>query len=353
MASNVEISFKIDGIEYTIDQINELKNATKEAGEAGKKAGKDAAEGQGFFSKKLDEVKEKFKSFGAALGDLKGGFKSFSNGLAGVAKGFGLSSKAANIFGKVTASAIAATGIGLLVPLVLSLVNYFKNLEGGAKTLQKAMNVLGAIIMNTGKALKLLLSGNFSEAFNTMRDAISEAANATDDLFDSQKKLSDLQNRTIVENAKLTQTIEAQKKILEDTTLATEDRINALDRVTAATKQLAINQKEETELALQAAQAQLTLANNYEERREKQRMCACLFFEFFSSATFTGQVNISQELHFDSLFTLAFAGIATPSINIEGKMLGEISPDLAQWLIGIEVPHAIPGLDIGNRIAAR
>ena len=274
MSKQVEITFKIDGIEYTIDQMNDLKNAAKDTGDAAKKASKEAAESQGFFSKKLDEAKEKFGQLKASVKDAFGIFGKLSKGIAGVAKGFGLSSKAANIFGKTASAAIAATGIGLIVPLVLTLVNYFQNLEGGAKALKKVMAGLGAIVANVGKAFKLLISGDFAGAFNTIKDAVVESANAVDSLFDAERKLANFRKESIVQNAKLTQEIEKQKKILEDSTLATEDRLAALDKVNAATKELAQNQIRETELALQSAQAQLTLANNYEERRDKEQEIA-------------------------------------------------------------------------------
>lgn len=271
--SDIEIKVKIDGIEYTQDQLKDLaKGAKKAASEIDdvKKETKKAADEQGFFSKKIDEVKEKFSGLKAGFGDLKKGFGQLKGGLTSMAKGFGLSSKAAKVFGTSASAALAATGIGLIVPLVLALVNYFKNLEGGAKTLKKVMEGLGAIVANVGKAMKLLLSGNFAAAFNTMRDSVNEATAAVDSQFEAEKKLAQLRSRTIIENAQLNATIEENKKVLEDTTLSLDERLAALDGVTEATKTLAKNQLAETQLALQSAQAQLTLTNNYEERREKQ-----------------------------------------------------------------------------------
>ena len=277
----VKIKFTIDGIEKEVDNIEDFTKEMEKAGKATKQAEKEG----GFFSKQLDAIKEKFSGLSNSFNDLKKGYKTLQTGLSGIAKGFGISSKAANVFGKVTSAAIAATGIGLLVPLVLALVNYFKNLEGGAKALKKVMAGLGAIVANVGKALKLLVQGKFSEAFNTMKDAVNEATTAVDSLFDAEKKLADLRKRTIIENAKLNAEIENQKKILEDTTLGLDERLAALDKVTAATKQLAENQIAETELALQAAQAQLTLTNNYEERREKQQEIAELQAQLIDQQT--------------------------------------------------------------------
>lgn len=291
MAQEVKITFTIDGIEKQVSSVEELQ---KEMGNLNKETEK-AEKQQGFFSKKLDEVKEKFSGLKAGFGDLKAGYKTLQKGLTGVAKGFGISGKAATIFGKATSAAIAATGIGLIVPLVLALVNYFKNLEGGAKALKKVMAGLGAIVANVGKALKLLVQGKFSEAFSTMKNAVNEATSAVDSLFDAEKKLADLRKRTTIENAQLNAQIEAQKKILEDTTLSLDDRIAALDEVTAATKKLAENQVAETELALQAAQAQLTLTNNYEERREKQQEIAELQAQLIDQQTQLANIEYDAE----------------------------------------------------------
>ena len=296
--SQVEIKVKIDGVEYSQDQLKNLAKGAEKAADGMddlNKETKKAENQQGFFSKKLDEVKESFKGLKAGFGDLKKGYKTLQNGLTSLAKGFGLSSKAAKVFGTSASAALAATGIGLIVPLVLALVNYFKNLEGGAKTLKKVMAGLGAIVANVGKALKLLVQGKFGEAFNTMKDAVNGATSAVDSLFDAEKKLADLRKRTTIENAQLNAQIEGQKKILEDTTLSLDDRIAALDKVTAATKKLAENQVAETKIALQAAQAQLALTNNYEERREKQQEIAELQAQLIDQQTQLANVEYDAE----------------------------------------------------------
>ena len=296
--SEVEIKVKIDGVEYSQEQLKNLAKGAEAAADGMEdlnKETKKAEDQQGFFSKQLDAVKEKFSGLKAGFGDLKKGYKTLQNGLSGIAKSFGLSSKAAKVFGTTTSAAIAATGIGLIVPLVLALVNYFKNLEGGAKALKKVMAGLGAIVANVGKALKLLVQGKFADAFNTMKDAVNEATTAVDSLFDAEKKLADLRKKTTIENARLNQQIEGQKKILEDTTLSLDDRIAALDKVTAATKKLAENQVAETQLALQAAQAQLTLTNNYEERREKQQEIAELQAQLIEQQTSLQSVEYDAE----------------------------------------------------------
>lgn len=292
MSDNVvEISFKINGVETAVKSVDELKSEVNKLEDATKKAEKQ----QGFFAKRFDDFKSTVKDIGASFGDLKGGFATMQKGLTGIGKGFGLAGKSANIFGKVTASAIAATGIGLIIPLVLTLVNYFKNLEGAAKLLDKALAAVGAVIANIGGALKKFFSGDFSGAFKQLAGSVSEATAAVDKLYDAEKRLNDIKKRTVIENAKLNQEIEAQKKVLEDTTLTLDERIGALDKVTAATRQLAENQLAETQAALDGAQAQLTLTNNYEERREKQLEIAELQAQLIEQTTALQNIEYDAE----------------------------------------------------------
>ena len=296
--AEVEIKVTIDGVDYSQAQLKDLASGAEKAADGMENLQdetKKAGDEQGFFSKKLDQVKEAFSGIKAGFGDIKKGFGALKGGLTSLAQGFGLSSKAAKIFGTSASAALAATGIGLIVPLVLALVNYFKNLEGGAKTLQKIMAGLGAIVANVGKAFKLLLSGDFSGAFNTMKDSVQGATAAVDDQFAAEKKLANLRKTTIIQNAQLNAQIEANKKVLEDTTLSLDERISALDGVTSATKQLAKNQIAETQLTLQAAQAQLTLTNNYEERREKQLEIAELQASLIDQQTALTNVEYDAE----------------------------------------------------------
>jgi hypothetical protein len=278
---NIKITLTIDGIDKEIENVDQLEKELKDLGNETKKAG----EQQGFFAKKTEELKDRMNSFKATLGEVGKGIKNGIKGLKGFVSGFKTAGGAVKNFGRLAKGAIAATGIGLLIVAVVSLIDYFKNLEGGAKTLQKIMAGLGAIVSNVAKAFSLVVKGKFSEAFDTLKNAVVEATEAVDDQFEAEKKLSQLRQRTIIENANLRKEIEKQKKILEDTTLSTEERLAALDKVTAATKQLALNQKAETEEALRAAQAELATIDNYEQKRQKQEEIAQLQADLIDQQT--------------------------------------------------------------------
>ena len=260
MADNkVKISFEIDGIQKEVSSVEELTSEIEKLGKESKKTAKETkqlASEQGFIAEKVDGLKKTFRG-------LKGDFKNAKAGISAFFKSGTTGAKALKI-------GLASLGIPLLIGAVVSLINYFKNFEVVTRTIQKAMNALGAIVANVGKAFKLLISGDFSGAFNVMKNAVVEAVEATDDLFDSAKKLNEIQIRNATQNAKLRQEMEGYKKILEDTTASEKDRLAALDEVTKRTKLLAEAQLEENQAAIDGLEAQIKLENNEVARRDLQ-----------------------------------------------------------------------------------
>ena len=278
---NIKITFEVDGVQQTVNSVEELNDALEGTGKAAKEAG----DQQGFFSKRTAEFKEQMAGLKATLGEVRTGFKNGVKGLGNFVKGFKTAGGAAKNFGTIAKGAIAATGIGLLIVAVTSLINYFSNLEGGAKALKKVMAGLGAIVTNISKAFSLVVQGKFSEAFDTLKNSVTEATAAVDSQFEAESRLSELRQKNIIENAKLTQEIEKQKKVLEDGTKSTEERLAALDKVNEATRKLQQNQIDETKLALQQAQAELVNINNYEERRQKQEEISQLQADLIDQGT--------------------------------------------------------------------
>ena len=257
MAEEVKISFTIDGIEKEVKSVEELRKEVDKLGKTSKKTAKEAkglASEQGFIADKVDGLKKTFAG-------LKGDFKNAASGI----KTF---FKSGTTGAKLLKVALASLGIPLLIAAVVALINYFKNFEVVTRTIQKAMNALGAIVANVGQAFKLLISGDFAGAFNVMKDAVVEAVEATDDLFDAASRLNEIQIRNATQNAKLRQEIEGYKKVLEDTTASEEDRLAALDEVTKRTKLLAQAQLEENQAAIDGLESQIALENNEVARRD-------------------------------------------------------------------------------------
>ena len=291
MATNAEITVTINGVTTAVKDFDELadvignvdknvenlnddldqtgkkgKKAAKDLGDSAKKADKEV----GPLQKRFQDIKESFKSFGA---DIKNGFSAATGGIEKFAKGLGLGSKAA----KGLSISLAALGIPLLIAAVTALVGWFKNFEGAAKLVQTVMNSLGAVIGKLGGAFSKLIKGDLRGAYKEIKgigQAISDAASNTNKLFAAQRKLAEQTRKFTVENAKLRQTLEGQRKILEDGTKSFDERLGALENVNAATERLAANQVALNKTELAALQAQLALENNYEKRRELQQQIA-------------------------------------------------------------------------------
>ena len=257
MAEEVKISFTIDGIEKQVKSVEELQDAVADLGKTTKKTAQDTkglASEQGFIADKVAGLKKTFAG-------LKGDFKNAASGIKTFFKSGTTGAKALKI-------GLATLGIPLLIAAVVSLINYFNNFEVVTRTIQKGLNALSAIISNVAGAFKLLFSGNPGAAFDLLKNAVVEAVEATDDLFDASKKLNEIQIRNATQNAKLRQEMEGYKKILEDTTASEKDRLAALDEVTKRTKLLAQAQLEENQAAIDGLEAQIKLENNEVARRD-------------------------------------------------------------------------------------
>ena len=196
----------------------------------------------------------------SATGGAISGFKNMASGLKGVIGSF-----------KTLRGAIIATGIGALVVVVTAAVEWFQNFEGGVKLLEKAMNMFNAVVGQLGASLNSLINldfQGFKENIMGISGAVQAAAKATDDLFEAERKLYEFRKNSIVENEKLRQELELQKKILEDTTLSTNERLGALEKVTELSEQIQKNTIKETELEKARVEAALANENSYEKRRE-------------------------------------------------------------------------------------
>ena len=285
--AEVEIKVKIDGVEYTQEQLKALAKSGKQAAD-GIEDTTDAVKDLGKESKKAEKesgfLSERFNGIKDTFSKLKADAKGVASGFVNFAKGLGLSSKAA----KGLAVGLSALGIPLLLAAIAALIDYFKNFEGAAKLVQKALEVAGAVIRKITEAMIALINLDFAgvkEALGGIGDAASEAARGVDELFESQRALEAMQKQQVIQNAKLRQSIEAQKKVLEDTTLSFEERMEALKEVNKDTEQLAKNEIALTEATLRNLQAQLALENNYEERIRLEQEIAQTQADLINSQT--------------------------------------------------------------------
>tara|TARA_R110000772_G_scaffold208154_2_gene318629 strand:+ start:802 stop:2544 length:1743 start_codon:yes stop_codon:yes gene_type:complete len=314
------IKFTVDGLTGQVKNVEEFTDAMEGAKKATKEAGEEAT----------------------IFGDIKG---KMSGLLAPIKKVI--------MSMRTLSGAIAATGIGLLVVALGTLVAYFKNSEEGSKKLAIAMETLsllfgeltsfasdigeklvnafkdpqqaikdfGQLIVDNvierfksllevvgfvGSAFVNLFSGEFeaaladiksagtemvdvftgvdnsleiivetgTEVFTKVKKAIEEATVTATELITAQRALRDQQQDLIVENAKLNQQLEAQRKIAEDTTLSYEERATALKEVGNIQIQLAENVAKQAKAEEDLLNLQIANESNYEKREELETQLA-------------------------------------------------------------------------------
>lgn len=325
--AEIEIKVKIDGVEYTQEQLKDLASGAQKAGNEVENLGK-----------KTKETGKETTIF-SQLGDK---FKAMTGGVKAVIASF-----------KTLRGAIAATGIGALVLAIGSLISYFKNSEEGSRKLAIATEALSIIfgklmdfasslgemivgvfenpkqamndfikifkenivnrfegllelIPQLGKALGLLFEGEFSQAgkvaadavgkvalgvenitdkieemaasavnaFNQMVDEVNSAVDAATKLVDLTRAVRNQQQYLIVENAKLNKELETQQKIAEDTTRSYDERKAALEAVGEAQIKLAENLAKQAKSEEALIRMQIKNESNYEKREELETQLA-------------------------------------------------------------------------------
>ena len=176
MAEEYKLKMTADTSEV-VEDIKEVKEEIKEASEE-----------QTIFSKATDKLKDAFKS-------LKGGVKIVINSF------------------KTLKGAIAATGIGLLVIALGSLVAFFTKTQKGVDLLDQAMAGLGAAvdviidrISGFGESIMKFFSGDFSGAvegmtktFSGLGDEIVREAKAAASLEKTLQSLIDMEREFSVQ----------------------------------------------------------------------------------------------------------------------------------------------------------
>lgn len=268
----VKITFTIDGIEKEVKSVEDLQKEMSKLGKETKKAGQE----------------------NKIFADAKKRFADFKDGIKGATAGF-----------KGLKGAIAATGIGLLLTAIASLVSYFKNSEEGSRKLAIAMEALGIItgkimdffsdlgemivwaftnpkeaLMNfvnlikeniinrfegllelipkLGEAISLLFQGKFKEAGKTAADAVGKVVLGVEDITD---KVADA-TEAVVEFGKTV--VEEVKEAVEVATLLV-DQFRAIrdEQQALIVENAKLNQTMETQQKI-AEDTNRT----YEERKE-------------------------------------------------------------------------------------
>ena len=145
---------------------------------------------------------------------------------------------------KTVKGAIAATGIGLLVVAVASLIQYFTQTERGAQKLRVIMAAFGAAVsvvvdrfISLGEAITLFFSGDWEEATKSLKNAfkdvgveiLADAVYAAN-LAEQFNKLKTSTRELSVETAQARAEIKQLNKDAEDITLSFEQRAQAAEK---------------------------------------------------------------------------------------------------------------------------
>lgn len=317
MAVEKVVKLKVENGEALLD-VQELNKALKETND------------------KADAVNETFEQGAEAIDKYTGGFVSAFKAVQGGIKN-------AVTAMKTLKGAIAATGIGLLVVAVASLFSYFTKTERGAQQLRVVMGTLGAVVDKLmdaviglgealfnavsnpqkalkdfgnllkeqitnrvegmlellpalGKAIKLALSGEFSEAAKTAANAAGkvglgvenitekvqagiegfkeyakEVGNVADQAARIEKQLNAVrvaERELLVERAKANKEIKAAQLIAEDVNRTTEERIAAVQKVGALEDKILQKELKTAKARANALKAQAALSESSEETLE-------------------------------------------------------------------------------------
>jgi hypothetical protein len=213
------------------------------------------------ITQKTGKLSSSFSGLGSTLDGVTGGavsgFKGMLGGVKGLTGGF-----------KGLKGAIIATGLGALVLVVITLIQYFSKFDAATRLISQAMagltGFVDGIINNFEKLLELDVVG----FFKGVTDSVVDGVDATGKLIDAQRALQKLNTELLTTNAKLNVELGKQKKILEDTTLSFDERRKAQVKINEITETLLQNEKDRISLEKEAAKQALRTAGSEQETRD-------------------------------------------------------------------------------------
>jgi len=175
--------------------------------------------------------------------------------------------------------ALAATGIGLLLVAIASLVSYFTSTKKGAEQLKVATVALGAAfdvlrdrISLVGGALVKFFTGDFQGALEDIKasfigitDEIIRETKAAGDLQQAMNRLKDEEREFGKQRAETNKQIAEARLLAEDETLSVNERIDALQRAVDLEQQTVDEQLRLAEERARITREQVALGESLEE----------------------------------------------------------------------------------------
>ena len=268
--------------EYKLKMTADTSEVVEEVKDV-KKGIKEASEEQTIFSKATDKVKEAFKG-------LKGGVKTVINSF------------------KTLKGAIAATGIGLLVIALGSLVAFFTKTQKGVDLLDQAMAGLGAAvdviidrISGFGESITKFFSGDFSGAvegmtktFSGLGDEIVREAKAAADLEDTLQSLIVMEREFSVQKAKNNVIIREAEALAADQNASLDLRVTKLKEAMSLIEEQALEEERIAKLKLDTIKEQNNAGNSLEEANQKEAEAEIALINIRAEAADRRKALISQ-----------------------------------------------------------
>ena len=228
MATTEDIIINID-VEGAKGSADAIQGVTKSLDDNAK-ASDDAAEGVEDYNSSLSESIKDTKIFGVSLNSVSKAFKSTLIQIKSVNTGL-----------KLFKVALLATGIGLFVVALTTLISTLTKTQGGMDLVTKATNAIGAAFdavidrfIRFGEGFIKFVTGDFKAGFDEMKTSFSgigaqirDTVEASNDLSDAFAELETQKINNIVADAKARAEGEALKAIYEDTTKSLNERITA------------------------------------------------------------------------------------------------------------------------------
>lgn len=244
---------------------------------------------------------------GKSLGEWAEQARGFAANISSGAAATGKASAAMRIFTTV----LKASGIGLLIGLVASLIGYFTRFQSGIDKVSQVMAGLNAVVdvvierfLKLGTAIIKVFTGDFAGAAADVTAAVSGIGDALADAavgaFNLEKRLQALRDVTItqsVEAARARVELDKFRQIVDDGTQAIGVRIAAAKQAGNIEKELAAQAVDRALEAQQIAQAKFALDKENLAAREEAAKAEIDFQEAVSNlnkANFDAEKEVRQ-----------------------------------------------------------
>lgn len=225
----------------------------------------------------IEETTKNTEELGDAVVNTKGEVEGLGNVSGGLKGKFGTFVSSAITGLKGIATAVAATGIGLLLIAVGSLIAYFTKFQSGIDKLSQvtaglsaAFNVFVGVIGNVGKALATLDFTNIGKSFDGLGDKMKNAALAAAALEKAKQDLESQDIKNIAIQGELKRKIEDLQTVSETKTKTDQERIDAIKQAGEEEKKLLSIQLASEQKRLEIQDREIELEKSSTEATREQ-----------------------------------------------------------------------------------